>query len=170
MYSTSRRSLNDRPTPRRASRRLNRPRMERTHICVHLRLREVSGCCVCVRASAFSSVRPRFCVSASSSARLLHAAPCISSASVHARLHPCLCACVCACVRTSAIVRVHIIKRPDASGRMKSFASGRVFRSRTFEMYYILSLLQLLIWISYLEILPEAICCLQTYTVNDVNC
>ena len=33
----------------------------------------------------------------------------------------------------------------------------------------ILSLLQLLIWISYLDILPEAICCcLQTYTVNDV--
>ena len=34
----------------------------------------------------------------------------------------------------------------------------------------ILSLLQLLIWISYLDILPEAICCcLQTYTVNDVH-
>ena len=33
----------------------------------------------------------------------------------------------------------------------------------------ILSLLQLLIWISYLDILAEAICCcLQTYTVNDV--
>ena len=33
----------------------------------------------------------------------------------------------------------------------------------------ILSLLQLLIWISYLDILPEAICCcLQTYTVNNV--
>ena len=33
----------------------------------------------------------------------------------------------------------------------------------------ILSLLQLLIWISYLDILPEAIFfCLQTYTVNDV--
>ena len=33
---------------------------------------------------------------------------------------------------------------------------------------YILSLLELLIWISYLDILPEAICCLKTYTVNDV--
>ena len=33
----------------------------------------------------------------------------------------------------------------------------------------IFSLLQLLIWISYLDILPEAICCcLHTYTVNDV--
>ena len=33
----------------------------------------------------------------------------------------------------------------------------------------ILSLLQLLLlWISYLDILPEAICCLQTYPVNDV--
>ena len=32
----------------------------------------------------------------------------------------------------------------------------------------ILSLLQLLIWSSYLDILPEAICCLQTYTVNNV--
>ena len=33
----------------------------------------------------------------------------------------------------------------------------------------ILSLLQLLIWISYLDIWPEAICCcLQTYTVNNV--
>ena len=32
-----------------------------------------------------------------------------------------------------------------------------------------LSLLQLLIWTSYLDRLPEAICCcLQTYTVNDV--
>ena len=39
------------------------------------------------------------------------------------------------------------------------------------ELFYvcILSLLQLLIWISYFNILPEAIrCCLQTYTVNDV--
>ena len=26
----------------------------------------------------------------------------------------------------------------------------------------------MLIWINYLDILPEAICCLQTYTVNDV--
>ena len=38
-----------------ASRRLNRPRVEHTHICVRLRLREVSGCCVCR-----VSVRPRF--------------------------------------------------------------------------------------------------------------
>ena len=31
------------------------------------------------------------------------------------------------------------------------------------------TLISLLIWISYLDILPEAIhCCLQTYTVNDV--
>ena len=98
--------------------------MERTHICVRLRLREVSGCCVCVRASAFSSVRPRVC-----------------SMDVHAfRLRPCMLVCVRACafvrVRVCTYVCVHIIKRPDASGRMKSFASGRVFRSRTFEMYY----------------------------------
>ena len=38
-----------------------------------------------------------------------------------------------------------------------------------FSYVCILSLLQLLIWISYLDILPEAICCcLQTYTVNNV--
>ena len=101
--------------------------MECTHICVRVRS----------RAAACASVRPRFrpCVSVFVRA----SAPCIfvcvcacSSASVPV----CVRSCVCACVRTSAIVRVHIIKRPDASGRMKSFASGRVFRSRTFEMYY----------------------------------
>ena len=37
-------------------------------------------------------------------------------------------------------------------------------------MYTFIALyIQLLIWISYLDILPEAIyCCLQTYTVNAV--
>ena len=102
---------------------------------------------VFVRASAFSSVRPHFrpCVRVFVRA----SAPCIfvcvhacSSASVHVRLRPCMLVCVRACarafvrVRALAYVRVHIIKRPDASGRMKSFASGRVFRSTTFEMYY----------------------------------
>ena len=115
MYSTYRRSLNDRPMPRRVQ-TIKSP----TH-GTHSHLRSpafafVSGCCVCVRASAFSSVRPR-----------LRPRVC----SMHFRLRPCMFVCVracssvsvpvhvhsCVCVRTSAIVRVHIIKRPDASGK-----------------------------------------------------
>ena len=63
---------------------------------------------------------------------------------VHVRLCPCLCVCVRALasafvrVRASAFVCVHMIKSPDASARIISDASGRVFRSRTFEMHYIL--------------------------------
>ena len=42
----------------------------------------------------------------------------------------------CVRQRVFAFVRVRIIKRPDASTRMIGTASGRVFSSRTFEMYY----------------------------------
>ena len=38
--------------------------------------------------------------------------------------------------RTDAFVCVHIIKGPDMSARIISDASGRVFGSRTFEVYY----------------------------------
>ena len=47
-----------------------------------------------------------------------------TSAFVPLRLRSCVCVCV------------HIIKSPDASARIISDASGRVFRSRTFEVYY----------------------------------
>ena len=73
-------------------------------------------------------------------------------ASVCIRLRPCVYVCIracacesvrvrvrsCVCVRQRvfAFVRVRIIKRPDASTRMIGTASGRVFSSRTFEMYY----------------------------------
>ena len=50
------------------------------------------------------------------------------------RLHSCPCLYVR--VRESAFVRVHIIKRPDESGCIDNDASGRVFRSKTFEMYF----------------------------------
>ena len=62
---------------------------------------------------------------------------------VHVRLRPCPYICVRTLasafvrVRASAFVCVHIIKSPDASARIISDASGRVFRSRTFEVYYI---------------------------------
>ena len=39
-------------------------------------------------------------------------------------------------VHASAFVCVHIIKSPDASARIISDASGHVFHSRTFEVYY----------------------------------
>ena len=54
-------------------------------------------------------------------------------ASVPLRPRPCL----YVRVREFTFVRVHIIKRPDASGRIDNDASGRIFRSRTFEMHYI---------------------------------
>ena len=54
------------------------------------------------------------------------------SASVRLRSRPCL----YVRVRESAFVRVHIIKRPEASGRIDNDASGCVFRSRTFVMHY----------------------------------
>ena len=94
-YSTSRRFLCVRPTPRRVQ-TIKSP-THGTHS--HLRLREVSGCCVCVRAPAFSSGRPCLCPRVCSMHFVCVRA--CSSASVHARLRPCLCACVraCACVR-----------------------------------------------------------------------
>ena len=61
---------------------------------------------------------------------------------VHVRLRPCPYVCVralaSAFVRVCAFVFVcvHIIKSPDASKRIISDASGRVFHSRTFEVYY----------------------------------
>ena len=104
--------------------------------------------------------------STSSSARLLHA---FSSASVHARLRPCL----CACVRMSAIVRVHIIKHPDVSGRMKSFASGRVFRSRTFEMYYTCTCTRYMYCTYIMRCVrvsrSRVVCCVSVYSVAGVN-
>ena len=56
-----------------------------------------------------------------------------SFVSVRLRPRPC----IYVRVRESAFVRVHIIKRPDASGCIDNDASGRVVRSRTFEMHYI---------------------------------
>ena len=46
-------------------------------------------------------------------------------------------------VRASAFVCVHIIKSPDASAHIINGASGRVFRSRTFEMHYMFLVQQL---------------------------
>ena len=63
---------------------------------------------------------------------------------VDVRLRPCPYVCVRALasafvrVCASVFVCVHIIKSPDASARIISDASGRVFRSRTFEVYYII--------------------------------
>ena len=66
-----------------------------------------------------------------------------TSAFEHVRLRPYPYVCVRALasafvrVRASAFVCVHIIKSPDASARIISDASGRVFHSGTFEVYYI---------------------------------
>ena len=65
-----------------------------------------------------------------------------TSASVPIRVHSCMYVCVRALasafvrVHAFAFVCVHIIKSPDASSRIISDASGCVFRSRTFEVYY----------------------------------
>ena len=95
---------------------------------------------VCVRSRACASVRlnpiirPRTCMYVCVRAH--------TCAFVHVRLHPCPYVCVRALasafvrVRASTFVCVHIIKSPDASARIISDASGRVFRSRTFEVYY----------------------------------
>ena len=92
-------------------------------IIVRLRVRFLAathlyGCvCVRLRPCAFVSVRAYSFASARIRSR-----PCVF---VHVR------ACTFVCV-----FFVHIIKRPDASRRIVSAESGRVFGSRTFEMYY----------------------------------
>ena len=57
-------------------------------------------------------------------------------ASMSASVRLCSRPCLYVRVRESAFVRVHIIKRPEASGRIDNDASGCVFRSRTFVMHY----------------------------------
>ena len=44
--------------------------------------------------------------------------------------------CVFVRVHASAFVYIRVIKSPDASARIISDASGRIFRSRTFETHY----------------------------------
>ena len=83
----------------------------RLYGCVCVRLRPCAF--VCVRAYSFVSVRIR-------------SRPCVSFASVHIHLRP--------CVRVR--LRFFRAKRPDASRCIVSAESGRVFGSRTFEMYY----------------------------------
>ena len=96
---------------------------------------------VCVRSRACASVRLN---------PIIRPRP---SSYVHVRLRPCPYVCVractsasvpiclrlcpCVCIRACVCVCVHIIKSPDASARIISDASGRVFRSKTFEVYYI---------------------------------
>ena len=90
---------------------------------------------------SFTCVRVRLLKSHNTSASVLVRA--CTSASVPIRVRSCMYVCVRALasafvhVRASAFVCVHIIKSPDASARIISDASGRVFRSRTFEVYYI---------------------------------
>ena len=94
-----------------------RPHTGRAFVCVRLR---ASACvCVrCVRASKYIYVCVRVRASASACERLRPRA------------------CVCVRVRASAFVCVQTIKSPDASRRKWISASGRVFCSRTFGMYY----------------------------------
>ena len=116
----------DTPTPQ-ADQPTNKDGSEkrkRTQRRTHFRAR-ISAFFSCSRyTSAFARVRLR------------------SFASVRLRPHPCVYVRVRAstfasvCLRPRPCVRVHIIKLPDASGRIDNDASGRVFRSRTFEMHY----------------------------------
>ena len=83
--------------------------------------------------------------------------------SVSVRLRPCPCLYVR--IRESAFVCVHIIKRPDASGCIDNDASGRVFRSRTFDMHYM--------YISYkcamyLQVEEKCLTCGMTKPVEDL--
>ena len=105
---------------------------------------------MCVRSRACASVRLNPIIRPRPSSYVhVRLRPCpyvcvraCTSASVPIRLRPCPYVCVRALasafvrVRASAFVCVHIIKSPDASARIISNASGRVFRSRTFEVYY----------------------------------
>ena len=97
----------------------------------------------CVRVRSLKShkyvcVHPRTCIYICVRAH--------TCAFVHVRLRSCPYVCVRALasafvhVRASVFVCIHIIKSPDASARIISDASGRVFRSRTFEVYYTLNI------------------------------
>ena len=84
----------------------------------------------------FSPVRPpSACVRSFTCLRVRSLKSHNKSASVLVRA--CTSASVPICLRSCVCVRcVHLIKSPDASARIISNASGRVFRSRTFEVYY----------------------------------
>ena len=92
--------------------------------------------CVHLRASAFVCVRLRtymyVCVRVRAS----------TSACEHLRPR----ASVCVRVHASAFVCIQTIKSPDASRRKWISASGRVFCSRTFRMYYRLHVMKAQYW------------------------
>ena len=112
--------------------------------CVH------SFTCVRVRSLKSHNTSPSVLVLACTSASVpIRVRSCMyvcvrthTCAFVHVRLRTCPYVCVRALasafvrVRASAFVCVHIIKSADASACIISDASGRVFRSRTFEVYY----------------------------------